>query len=314
MKIGAGRDQASVLAVIVRSIAFVFALVCGLTLLATAGNDYLPMLFADRVGITPTTHLVGAITILVCVSALAVLWLRRRSLLDQWLIIVALAAILEIGLAVLFSPARFSLGFYAGRLFSLLTSTIVLVVLLEETTRLYANLHELNETLEHVSKPRRTNGCKYGMSRRTCWRSPAWTAQFSASIRLGVPPSAGLANLLGESYQCSCIRMIGKEPAANLTTSSRGIRRCTLKIGSAPRAVHIIGYRGQPRLTVDDFMAWAATLPITGERKRHCVKASEVCARQLTGSLVSLRSWLRTAGSKPSIAKSSSIVACQWKS
>ena len=34
---------------------------------------------------------------LVSVSAVAVLWLRRRSLLDQWLMIVALAAILEIG-------------------------------------------------------------------------------------------------------------------------------------------------------------------------------------------------------------------------
>jgi PAS domain S-box-containing protein len=140
-----GPAPASSLAVIVRSVALVLALVCGLTLLATAGNDYLPVLFADRVGITSATHVVGAITTLVCVSALAVLWLRRRSLLDQWLMIVALAAILEMGLAVIFVSGRFSLGFYAGRLFSLLTSTIVLVVLLEETTRLYANVARSNE-------------------------------------------------------------------------------------------------------------------------------------------------------------------------
>src|SRR5712675_2185230 len=77
---------------------------------------------------------------LLCASAVAVLWLRRRSLLDQWLMIVALAAILEMGLGAMFVSGRFSLGFYAGRLFSLLASTIVLVVLLTETTRLYANI------------------------------------------------------------------------------------------------------------------------------------------------------------------------------
>jgi PAS domain S-box-containing protein len=133
-----GPAQVSSLAVIVRSVALVLVLAFGLTLLATAGNDYLPALFADRVGSdTPATHAMGVIAALVCVSTLAVLWIRRRSLLDQWLLIVALSAVLEIGLVVIFSPARFTLGYYAGRLFSLLTSTVVLVVLLAETTRLY---------------------------------------------------------------------------------------------------------------------------------------------------------------------------------
>ncbi|MFK4727365.1 PAS domain S-box-containing protein [Bradyrhizobium niftali] len=145
-----GPVQASSLAVIVRSVALVLALASGLTLLATTGHDYLPVLYADsivRVRPLPTQG-VAPITTLVCVSALAALWLRRRSLLDQWLMVVALAAILEIGLGVLLSQRRFDLGFYAGRGFSLLTSTIVLVILLVQTMRLYANLRELNETLE----------------------------------------------------------------------------------------------------------------------------------------------------------------------
>jgi PAS domain S-box-containing protein len=144
-----GPAQASSLAVIVRSVALIFALACGLTLLATAGHDSLPVLFADRIGRAPATYVVAAITMLACVSALAVLWLRRRSLLDQWLVIVALAVILEIGIAIIFTPAftnaRFTLGFYAGRLFSLLTSTTVLAVLLVETTRLYAQVARSNE-------------------------------------------------------------------------------------------------------------------------------------------------------------------------
>src|SRR6266481_2733742 len=140
-----GPAEPSLLAVVVGSVALVLTLACGLTLLATAGNNYLPVLFADRVGFTPEARLAAASTMLLSVSAVAVLWLRRRSLLDQWLIIVALAALLEMALGAMFVSGRFSLGFYAGRLFSLLTSTIVLVVLLAETTRLYATVARSQE-------------------------------------------------------------------------------------------------------------------------------------------------------------------------
>jgi len=140
-----GPDEPSLLVVVVGSVALVLTLACGLTLLATAGNNYLPVLFADRVGLTPEARLAAATTMLLSVSAVAVLWLRRRSLLDQWLIIVALAALLEMALGAMFVSGRFSLGFYAGRLFSLLTSAIVLVVLLVETMRFYANVARSKE-------------------------------------------------------------------------------------------------------------------------------------------------------------------------
>ena len=140
-----GPAEPSLLAVVVGSVALVLTLACGLTLLATAGSNYLPVLFADRVGFTPEARLAAATTMLLSVSAVAVLWLRRRSLLDQWLIIVALAALLEMALGAMFVSGRFSLGFYAGRLFSLLTSTIVLVVLLVETMRFHANVARSKE-------------------------------------------------------------------------------------------------------------------------------------------------------------------------
>jgi len=138
-----GPTQGSSLAVIVRSVALVLALACGLTLLATAGNDYLPALFASRVSRAPADQVVGAITVLVCGSALATLGLRRRSVFDQWLMVVALAAILETGLTV--AGGRFNLGWYAGRVFSLLTSTVILVVLLVETMRLAHNVARSKE-------------------------------------------------------------------------------------------------------------------------------------------------------------------------
>ena len=140
-----GPGRPSLLTVIILSVALVLALVCGLTLLASAGNDHLPVLFADRIDFTPVARLAAATTMLTAVSAVAVLWVRRRSLLDQWLVIVAVAALLEMALGAIFVSGRFSLGFYAGRVFSLLTSTIVLVVLLVETMQFHANVARSKE-------------------------------------------------------------------------------------------------------------------------------------------------------------------------
>ncbi len=140
-----GQAEPSSVAVIVGSVALVFTLACGLTLFATAGNNYLPVLFTDRVAFTPAARAAGASTMLLSASAITVLWLRRRSVLDQWLIIVALAAILEMALGAIFVSGRFSFGFYAGRLFSLLTSTMVLFVLLVEMMRFHANVARSKE-------------------------------------------------------------------------------------------------------------------------------------------------------------------------
>ena len=129
------------------SVVIVISLVCGLTWLTTAGDKFLPRLFLDTTHVAPLNHYVGAVASLACVIAFVVLWARRRSVLDQWLMIVALAATSELALASL-SSARFTLGFYAGRIFSLITSTTVLAVLLSETTRLYARLARSNKLLQ----------------------------------------------------------------------------------------------------------------------------------------------------------------------
>jgi hypothetical protein len=48
--------------------------------------------------------------------------------------------ILELAFSGVFPDVRFSVGFYAGRVFSLITSSIALIVVLAETTLLYAHL------------------------------------------------------------------------------------------------------------------------------------------------------------------------------
>lgn len=132
------------------SVATVIALVCSLALVATAGERFLPPLFADSSRhIQTTLNIAIPFILLISVFALASLWLnRRRSVLDYWLMLVILALVLEQILIALLSPARFSLGFYAGRGFSLVTSIVVLVLLLAETTKLYARLARSNLLLQ----------------------------------------------------------------------------------------------------------------------------------------------------------------------
>jgi signal transduction histidine kinase len=140
--------QASALPAIGWSVAIVVGLVCGLTWLATAGDEFLPRLFLDRMRPSMTGHYTAIFMIVLCAIAPAVLWPRRRSVLDQWLLVVGLAFILEMAFTALFVNPRFSLGFYAGRSFSLVTATVVLAVLLAETTRLYARLARSNMLLQ----------------------------------------------------------------------------------------------------------------------------------------------------------------------
>ena len=130
------------------SVTIVFSLVCGLTWLATAGEEFLPRLYLDRTHVAPINIYAITCLILICATALAALGIGRRSVLDQWLMIVALALILEAAFVAVLSGERFSLGFYAGRVFSLIASTVVLVVLLAETLRMYARLARLNSMLQ----------------------------------------------------------------------------------------------------------------------------------------------------------------------
>jgi C4-dicarboxylate-specific signal transduction histidine kinase len=85
---------------------------------------------------------------MICAIAPALLWWsRRQSVLDLWLMVVGWALILELAFTGLFIGERFNLSFYAPRIFSLITATVVLVILLAETTRLYARLARTNMLL-----------------------------------------------------------------------------------------------------------------------------------------------------------------------
>lgn len=138
------------------SVAGVSALVGCLMWLAMVVDGLLPPpLSTFQPFPNPVTPWLIILTMLVCATALFVLWVFRRSVLDQWLMVVVLASMVELEITGQLGwhhfehshgfESRFTLGFYAGRtLFSLLTSTLVMTPLLAETTKLYASIANAN--------------------------------------------------------------------------------------------------------------------------------------------------------------------------
>jgi signal transduction histidine kinase len=149
-----GVDRASTMSrgsawpAIIRSVAIVLGVAYGLTWLATTGAEFLPHLFLDSIHPTPLARIVTSTNTFICAIALALLYSRRCSVLDLWLMVVLCAWLTELALLDALLFPRFTFGFYVGRGFTLLTSVVVLVVLLAEMTRLYARLARSNMALQ----------------------------------------------------------------------------------------------------------------------------------------------------------------------
>src|SRR5437899_8930497 len=135
-----GLRQGSAGAAILSSVAVTAAVVCAATFLVTAGNDLLPRQSLDPVHFSTVWLYVAGCLALLIVVALIVLWIRRRSILDLWLMVVMCAYLIEIYLISFPEPVRYSIGWYAGRVFGLVSGSLVLFVLLYEITMLYAQL------------------------------------------------------------------------------------------------------------------------------------------------------------------------------
>jgi signal transduction histidine kinase len=98
----------------------------------------LPRLMLDPFRFIPEWPWVVAAPIAsLCTLALVLLWFRRRSILDLFLMVVMCAYLIELPPQYYPSPERFSTGWYAVRVTSFLSSTILLIVLLYEIMALY---------------------------------------------------------------------------------------------------------------------------------------------------------------------------------
>jgi PAS domain S-box-containing protein len=132
------------------------ALAAGVVVFATRGHDYLPVIMegpnytmAITKGISPSICLISLV-------ALSFLWkARKRSTLDLWLIVVMCAWLCDVWLGAIVGSSRYDLGWYAGRSFSLLASSILLITMLIELNRIQermarAELHRATSLFEAV--------------------------------------------------------------------------------------------------------------------------------------------------------------------
>jgi signal transduction histidine kinase/DNA-binding response OmpR family regulator/HPt (histidine-containing phosphotransfer) domain-containing protein len=127
----------AVLAVVVTSVAA-----------CSGANPFLPNLIVDNHLTTLMTTLTSSILVL---AAAALVFLGRTKnppVLDRWLLVATLAAGIEVALSSTLDGGRFDLGFYSGRIYGLVTSSLVLWILLGEQSALYGRLQTTNGELQ----------------------------------------------------------------------------------------------------------------------------------------------------------------------
>jgi signal transduction histidine kinase len=85
-------------------------------------------------------YYVGYPVLVMSTLAVVVLWLRRSSTLDLWLMVVMCLFAMEVPLSFWPNPARFSISWYTFRGIGVLASSVILILLLFEITTLHIRL------------------------------------------------------------------------------------------------------------------------------------------------------------------------------
>jgi PAS domain S-box-containing protein len=125
------------------SVLAVGVVTAALTWLVTDQHQLLPALLSEG-HYTPTMIGVIAGVWLLSFTALLLVGLRRpHSVIDLWLVVVLFAWLFDIALAAIPNVARFDVGFYAGRIYSLCAASFVLGVLLVDNVALQSKMVRL---------------------------------------------------------------------------------------------------------------------------------------------------------------------------
>jgi two-component sensor histidine kinase len=122
------------------TIACVAAATAGLTWVATAGAGHLPRLYTTATDQAPFAIVANVYLTLLSATAILLLFIRRRTVLDQWVIVTLFAWLPNFAVSIAFTVVRFTVGWYMARVYALLAGSSLLVVLLAETLLLYTRL------------------------------------------------------------------------------------------------------------------------------------------------------------------------------
>ena len=138
---GRGRGRRTVRATVLMSVALAASLVVGAILLNMLASHTVPTTFLEELGSSRLyPYYVGGPVLVISGLAVMVLWFRRSSLLDLWLMVVMGLFAIEVPLSFWPNPGRFSISWYAFRGIGMFASSLILVVLLYEITTLYVRL------------------------------------------------------------------------------------------------------------------------------------------------------------------------------
>jgi len=131
--------------VVAATLSIVLITTLGLSDLPTilVGNSYAPM---NDIGIGPAVLILNLVALILVITRL-----RARSTIFLWLIVAMFAACMDVALG-LAGSGRFSFGWYAGRVLSVLSNTIVFIAMLFESIQVFGRVSRLNLQLEHLSR------------------------------------------------------------------------------------------------------------------------------------------------------------------
>ena len=108
---------------IVGTIAFVLTATAALTWLAVDGVRYLPAMYLNTRQQTPFAEQINIFLWAINLTAFVLLFIRRRTVLDIWLMVVLFAWWPTLFVGIFYTVFRFSAGWYFGRLAALVASS-----------------------------------------------------------------------------------------------------------------------------------------------------------------------------------------------
>src|SRR6185503_19640166 len=125
----AGGVQATPNAAIWRTVLLVVPAAIALTWAAIGARASLPTLVISTTTFASTARIATAVPLMLGVLAFGLLWRRRTSVLDEWLLVALVAAVAETALVVTIGASRYTFAFYASRPLAVVAACAVLVAL-----------------------------------------------------------------------------------------------------------------------------------------------------------------------------------------